>query len=176
MPSRSDTAPRGAYLVVNGRRWRASDPAIPATFRQELVNELMEARREVGQATNEVVRRRARARVNDAKVALGERGRAWWLPAEDRARRSRIDATMRALVRARRDRSICPSDVARIVGGAEWRALLALVRTRAVLLARRRVLVILRRGQVVTEDQTSGVLRYALRTRVRGKNSPATAS
>ena len=35
----------GRYVVVDGRRWRASDPAIPERLRAELVAELMRARR-----------------------------------------------------------------------------------------------------------------------------------
>lgn len=31
--------------MVGGRRWRASDPSIPEALRQELVDELMGARR-----------------------------------------------------------------------------------------------------------------------------------
>lgn len=31
--------------MVDGRRWRATDPSIPEPLRQELVNELMAARR-----------------------------------------------------------------------------------------------------------------------------------
>ena len=40
----------GHHIEIDGRRWRATDPAIPATFRQELVNGLMAARRDVGAA------------------------------------------------------------------------------------------------------------------------------
>ncbi|MGC4938138.1 hypothetical protein [Kribbella sp. DT2] len=59
----------GRYLIVSGRRWRAADPAIPESLRRELVSELMAARRLV-RDDPEV----ARPRVQDAKVALGERG------------------------------------------------------------------------------------------------------
>ena len=37
----------GHSVVITGRRWRATDPAIPESFRQELVDELMSARRAV---------------------------------------------------------------------------------------------------------------------------------
>jgi hypothetical protein len=124
-----------AFIIVNGRRWRASDPGIPPNFRQELVNELMSARRAVRDGKNALDIRNARRRVNDAKLALGERGDAWWLPPTSAATRRRVDAAMRALLRSRQpDRSICPSDVARIVGGASWRTLLPVVRDRAVVL------------------------------------------
>ena len=67
--------PDGRYLIVSGRRWRATDPAIPEPLRQELVNELMAARRLVRSDPDT-----ARPRVQDAKVALGERGEPWWEP------------------------------------------------------------------------------------------------
>ncbi|WP_258934323.1 hypothetical protein [Nesterenkonia pannonica] len=35
----------GRHIVVDGRRWRASDPSIPEKLRSELVKELMAARR-----------------------------------------------------------------------------------------------------------------------------------
>ena len=37
----------GRYLIIDGRRWRASDPAIPEARRRQLVGELMDARRAV---------------------------------------------------------------------------------------------------------------------------------
>ena len=40
----------GRWIVVDGRRWRATDPSIPAKLREELVDELMHARRDVGAA------------------------------------------------------------------------------------------------------------------------------
>ena len=63
----------GHYLLVGGRRWQASDPAMPEQLRTELVAELMSARRAV--RTDPAS---ARPRVQDAKVALGERGEPWW--------------------------------------------------------------------------------------------------
>jgi hypothetical protein len=162
----SSPPPATAFIVVDGRRWRASDPQIPGTFRQELVNELMAARRAVRDASNQVELRQSRRRVNDAKVALGERGRAWWLPPDPVATTRRIDAAMRALLRSRDPgRSICPSDVARIVGGSTWRTLLPMVRDHAVAMSERGEIEIVRRGQVVTENPTKGVLRYRLTQR-----------
>ena len=77
--------PDGHYVVIDGRRWRATDPSIPEERRQELVNELMSARRAVGaakRAGDESAERAARDRVHAAKVALGERGSKWWERAE----------------------------------------------------------------------------------------------
>ena len=59
--------PDGRYFVVRGRLWRLSDPSLDPETRDELVRELMEARR-----------KRDRARVDAAKRALGERGPPWW--------------------------------------------------------------------------------------------------
>lgn len=137
----------GRYLVIDGRRWRASDPAIPEALRQELVDELMAARRAV--RTDPVT---ARPRVQDAKVALGERGRAWWEEPTAEERDERITATIRALLRKRDGKSICPSDVARVVGGQAWRDRMADVRTVAGDLAGRGVLVVTQKGETVTVD------------------------
>ncbi len=69
------------YIVIDGRRWRRSDPALPEERRQELVSELMSARSAVGWAKrkgDKDAERAARDRVHAAKVALGERGPKWW--------------------------------------------------------------------------------------------------
>lgn len=106
------------FFVVNGRRWRRTDPSIPDPLRVELVKELMAARRI-----------QHRPRTHDAKVALGERGRPWWEARDDDAVRSRLAAAMRALLQARGDgKTICPSDAARAVGGETWRSLLPMAR------------------------------------------------
>jgi hypothetical protein len=71
----------GRYIVVDGRRWRASDPGLSEARRTELVAELMSARRAVGaakRAQDPDAETAARARVHAAKVALGERGTPWW--------------------------------------------------------------------------------------------------
>ena len=76
-----ERTPDGHYVIIDGRKWRATDPSIPEERRQELVNELMSARRAVGAAKrkNDVAaERQARDRVHAAKVALGERGPPWW--------------------------------------------------------------------------------------------------
>lgn len=71
--------PDRRYIVVNGRLWRTTNPELPRKERERLVNELMAARRAVKAAKNEqCLLREARAKVNAAKVALGERGEVWW--------------------------------------------------------------------------------------------------
>lgn len=152
--------PKTAFITINGRRWRTSDPRIPLALRRELVKELMSARRAVRDAATEPAVRSSRGRVHDAKIALGERGRGWWLPPTVIGTNRRIEAAIRALLRNRRGGSICPSDVARIVGGATWRTILSVVRDRAVHLAQHGEVEIVQGGRVVKKHPTAGVLRY----------------
>ncbi|WP_089397852.1 hypothetical protein [Noviherbaspirillum humi] len=73
--------PDGRYFVVRGRLWRRTDPHLPADQRQRLTRELMAARRAVQSALragDPEAERAARARVDAAKIALGERGPPWW--------------------------------------------------------------------------------------------------
>ena len=79
--SEPERTPDGHYVIIDGRNWRATDPSIPEERRQELVDELMSARRAVGaakKAGDAEAERKARERVHAAKVALGERGEPWW--------------------------------------------------------------------------------------------------
>lgn len=154
-------APADAFFEVNGRRWRRTDPHIPEALRQALVNELMSARRAVGAATNEVARRAARRRVHDAKVALGERGRAWWLASTATQSMPRIEAALRALLRSRPEGTIRPSEVARIADGASWRRLLPAVRRQAVdLAAAGRLTILDRQGHRAPGEASRGGLCY----------------
>ena len=163
LSSHAPVTPDERFLTIDGRRWRRSDPLIPASLQQQLVNELMSARRAVAAARNERQLKEARQRVHDAKVALGERGRAWWLEPSAAARNLRIDAAILALLHSRQDgASICPSEAARIVGGKSWRALMDDVRSRAAILLTKRRIRITRRGRTVIGDPTTGVLRYEL--------------
>lgn len=73
--------PDGRYFVVRGRLWRMSDPALDSDRRAELVRELMAARSAMGRARRAGDRdagAAARAQVDAAKRALGERGAVWW--------------------------------------------------------------------------------------------------
>lgn len=71
--------PDDRYLVVRGRLWRSSNPALDPARRAELVSDLMAARRAVRDAKGEADRlAEARHRVDAAKHALGERGPPWW--------------------------------------------------------------------------------------------------
>ncbi|MHC6216517.1 hypothetical protein ACVQEN_04780 [Stenotrophomonas acidaminiphila] len=73
--------PDGRYLVVRGRLWRATNPALPEEQRQAAVRQLMAARREVGRARRAgdgQALARAGEAVDAAKRVLGERGPVWW--------------------------------------------------------------------------------------------------
>lgn len=75
------TPPDGRYFVVKGQLWRCTNLALSEDVRQRLVDELMAARREVkaAKASGDPGQLKvARARVQTAKVALGERGPVWW--------------------------------------------------------------------------------------------------
>ncbi|MGW0792796.1 hypothetical protein ACWD04_32445 [Streptomyces sp. NPDC002911] len=80
-PAQPERTPDGRYIVVDGRRWRATDPEIPENVAADLRSHLMAARRAVASARrNEDTAGEtlARSRVHTAKVALGERGTPWW--------------------------------------------------------------------------------------------------
>ncbi|MEN2786037.1 hypothetical protein ACFOKI_09470 [Sphingomonas qilianensis] len=73
--------PDGRYLMVRGRLWRRANPALPEPTRAALVAALMDARRAVARgrkADDRDAIAAARAAVQQAKVALGERGPVWW--------------------------------------------------------------------------------------------------
>lgn len=71
--------PDGRYFIVNGRLWRKSNPAPLPPRRQELVKDLMEARRNIRQLKADGKNLTdARRRVDAAKRELGERGPVWW--------------------------------------------------------------------------------------------------
>ncbi|MFX4291484.1 hypothetical protein [Streptomyces bohaiensis] len=93
------TTEDGRYLLINGRRWRATDPMLPEEVGRRLRRHLMAARREVGvalRAADEGAERRARRRVHAAKTALGERGTPWW-EQSDEERRERWEAGLATL-------------------------------------------------------------------------------
>lgn len=73
-PATSD----GRYLVVRGRLWRKSNPALPPEHRDALVRKLMDARRSLRGERSPEERAAAREAVDAAKTALGERGPVWW--------------------------------------------------------------------------------------------------
>ncbi|ASR03315.1 hypothetical protein [Gordonia rubripertincta] len=80
--------PDGHHVVINGRKWRATDPLIPDDRRSELQSILMAWRRDVKRTKGAP---ESRAGVQAAKVALGERGTPWWEQSDDE-RRARWEA------------------------------------------------------------------------------------
>ncbi len=99
-----EKTPDGHFVVIKGRKWRATDPLIPEETAAHLRHHLMAARRAVRSATtagDTQAERAARARVNQAKVALGERATPWWEQSQDERRQrweqglARLDAEER---------------------------------------------------------------------------------
>jgi hypothetical protein len=89
----------GRFLVIDGRRWRTADPALPEDVRARLLHHLGVARsgvRSAGRAGDDAAVSAARARVQLAKTGLGERGPAWW-DQDDDARRARWESALQAL-------------------------------------------------------------------------------
>jgi hypothetical protein len=85
-PERPEVTEDGRYVVIDGRRWRATDPAIPEERQAELRRVLMAWRREVRRTRGTDAERAARDGVHAAKVALGERGTPWWEQSDDERR------------------------------------------------------------------------------------------
>ncbi len=73
--------PDGRYIVVRGRLWRRANPNLAQDERAAFVEQLMAARRAVRTSLASDDREalaEARAGVDAAKIALGERGPTWW--------------------------------------------------------------------------------------------------
>lgn len=69
------------WLIVDGRRWRRTDPALPEDLAARLRSHLGRGRSAVRiakRAGDEAALAAARHRVGLAKHALGERGPVWW--------------------------------------------------------------------------------------------------
>lgn len=85
------------WLVVDGRRWRRQDPALPPEVAERLLSHLGRGRSAV-----RTLRRDdqdpapARRRVDLAKHGLGERGAPWWEQSEGE-RRARWEAALEQL-------------------------------------------------------------------------------
>lgn len=92
MPSDPPKTDDGHYVVINGRRWRATDPAIPEQRRAELTRILMAWRRDVRRTRGTDGEAASRAGVQAAKTALGERGSPPWWEQSDAQRRARWEA------------------------------------------------------------------------------------
>lgn len=85
-----EKTPDGHYIIVNGRRWRATDPLIPEIVLQELKHYLSKGRTGVrnmkgrGKTEADEDIKLSRTRTGLAKLGLGERGQPeWWCDTEE---------------------------------------------------------------------------------------------
>lgn len=89
------------WLVIDGRRWRRTDPALEDDVAARLRSHLGRARaavRTAGRAHDDAAVAAARRRVDRAKHGLGERGPRWWED-EVAGRRARAEEALRELDR-----------------------------------------------------------------------------
>ncbi|WP_210503261.1 hypothetical protein [Nocardioides xinjiangensis] len=84
------------WLVVDGRRWRRTDPAIPAAELARLKSHLGRGRSGVRTARDDAELAATRHRTQLAKVGLGERGTPWW-EQTDAQRRERWESALAEL-------------------------------------------------------------------------------
>jgi hypothetical protein len=69
------------WLVIDGRRWRRSDPSLPSDVEERLKHHLGRGRsgvRTAKKSDDDDAVAAARHLVQTAKVGLGERGDPWW--------------------------------------------------------------------------------------------------
>lgn len=95
-PQKYPTTPDGRYFVVNGRLWRATNPGLSDADVQFWVSQLMRARQKVKEglkSQDAVAESAARAAVDAAKRALGERGPVWWSDGEPDLNRRMVAST-----------------------------------------------------------------------------------
>lgn len=76
---------------------------------------------------------------------------------------SQIQACLLQLVRDRGpEKTICPSEVARVLSADDWRALMPAVRAVGVSLAHAGEIEVTQRGQVINPHTAKGPIRYRL--------------
>lgn len=83
------------WLVINGRRWRRTDPSLPPDVVEQLKSHLGRGRsgvRTAKPAGDDSAVAAARKRVGLAKRGLGERGPYWWDDSEAARLRRAQDA------------------------------------------------------------------------------------
>lgn len=81
------------WLVVDGRRWRRTDPLIPDDELARLKSHLGRGRSGVRTAATAAELEATRRRTQLAKLGLGERGVPWW-EQSDAARRQRWESAL----------------------------------------------------------------------------------
>ena len=92
-----ETSEAERWLVIDGRRWRRTDPSLPEDVVAALRSHLGRARSAVKAARrareeDPDALAAARARVDLAKRGLGERGPYWWDRSEDERREAALSA------------------------------------------------------------------------------------
>lgn len=108
-----DSSDDERWLVVGGRRWRRTDPALPVDVADRLRSHLGRARAAVRTAKHSedpAALTAVRHRVGVAKAGLGERGPRWW----DDAVPVRVERARAALDEL--DRLAPPADGGRAAG------------------------------------------------------------
>lgn len=70
--------PDGRYFVARGKLCRCTNPALPDAERRKLIKQMMQARMAERRAQDDSEYASARAAIDAAKTALGERGPVWW--------------------------------------------------------------------------------------------------
>lgn len=100
-----EMTPDGHYKIIYGRRWRATDPMIPAEVKKELLHYHAVGRSGTGAAkrkgkteADDAVKL-ARKRTGIAKHGLGERGQPPWWDDTDEGRRKRWEDALDQLRR-----------------------------------------------------------------------------
>lgn len=77
----TDDEEASRWIVIDGRRWRRTDPSLPDDLVEALTSHLGRGRSAVGTAKrrgDQEAVAAARRRVDLAKHGLGERGPRWW--------------------------------------------------------------------------------------------------
>lgn len=94
-----DRTSDGHYIIVNGRKWRATDPAIPQTELEELRHFLALGRSgsRKSQTKTEDDIKAARQYTGLAKLGLGERGQPVWWEDSLEGRKKRWSAALEQL-------------------------------------------------------------------------------
>lgn len=104
------------WLVIDGRRWRRTDPSLPPDLADRLRSHLGRARsavRTAKRADDDELLAAVRHRVGLAKTGLGERGPRWWDDAvPERVRRAREALDELDRLAPPRDRGVPGADAA----------------------------------------------------------------
>lgn len=97
-----EKTPDGHYIIVHGRKWRATDPLIPTEALSELKHYLGRGRsgvrpKKTGADEASDAIKLARQRTGLAKLGLGERGKPEWWNNTEAGRKKRWEDALREL-------------------------------------------------------------------------------